>query len=836
MNDTMFAPIMEAVMVPKDQYHDIVNYSESHADFRTFLPNASFTDYAHSCEMMERFIQDGICAISSKGYSNDKISLATQKFVCESAELWKTQDVYVNRILRFMESTYRVPEKMKSVREKAIAEHPEYSDIVNYMVTKYLEEYAVRASNEMSYIVEYVQMKNDLPLLMEMNSLVSNGYYLPEGFASTMAKIPGMIIQMVRRLMNGLNYTLTETSKRFASRILTNNQINEDAIKRIYQIYQAKGATGNQPPIMYPDPKIVNEKRKAYATGFDEFVRQMTDAVSKKNFSGVDDGVVQMIQNFNVVASNKTLPKNASFEEFRTAILSIANNILLMEGLMSALTKINDAIIEYSGIKPDELDNELGAATYKAKQDEVANQQQANASVEMIGQGEYLTEKSTAKPKSAETTTGQDAASGTTTGGSASDATNSGTAASNDGEGAKKEPEKKEEEPASGALMEKFKQGVTNFIDALTTMILGDGDNSLQLRGVIDGAVQGKIKDIIDSDKKNPVQSLLAFFHITNDGSMDREAVDSDALEGMMRSMQLDPLVEVDKVLTKLFNGLRKLFGMEEIPVEDLGKLVKIQQSAQNMNASVIPIMEADGDQQPAKGQTQEDGTSGENPSKIKQAAQSIENAATGVANGIKTAATIISTLAKANSIRNDIARANMNNWKSTILKVTAKTVGYTQVIRDAKKIYGYVKNKQWDEFLKDKDILLLVKCTVGVTAITFAQIYITEQGGINEIWRRSQGDLPAPKRAMENLATARSNVPPIASNLWNRWDASVRNLWTFTNNWLYGGVKVGNTLSQKTVGIAEIIRQEIASLSSYVNLKDVITFEKDLGTRNNQH
>lgn len=835
MNDIMITPIMEAVMVPKDQYHEIVNYSESHADFRTFLPNVSFTDYGHSCEMMEKFIRDGIRAIANKGYGNDQISLATQKFVCESAELWKTHEVYTNRILQFMESAYRVPEKMKEVREKAIAEHPEYADVVNYMVTKYLEEYAVRASNEMGYIVEFVQMKNDLPLLMEMNSLVSNGYYLPEALGDTLLKLPGMILQMLRKLMNGLNYTLTETSKRFANRILANNQINEEAIKQIYQLYQAKSKTGNQAPIMYPDPQAVNEKRKAYAAGFDAFVQQMTDAVTKKDFSGVDKGVVQMIQNFNILASNKTLPRNASFEEFRTAILSIANNVLLMEGFMNALTEVNNQIIQASGGDTAALDKEVGRSTQKAKADQLEQQDQQQGQPQNAGV-EYTTEEQNyafGNPKlnsaaggtkentpapppteskpvpSPDTSSGGDATPQKT-----EHDEKTGKAEDDHGEDGE---EKKKKESNVGKKFDQLMKAFWDYIKKLANEFL-DNPNSPMREMMSDGVAAR-----ITNDAKNgegAIGSILGFFHITNGGGMDSDCEDDEELNSLFKSIGVNSANFIDNTMQWFIDSCKSIFGGGG--EEQQGQQ---QQGGEKVNVESV-MMEDDAATPPTTGGTTDaPAGSGGFIQGVKNTAQKVANSVKETFQGIKSAAHLTGQFLTGKSIYNALKGVNRDNWMKTIGTVAFKTLGFKELKKSGLRLATYIDNHDWKSLAADP---LVKKCLLaigGITAITLAQVAISENGGIEGLFSKSRvAKLPSPKRATENISASRQAVSPIATQIWNDADAATRNLWQFTNQWLYGGVKGKN--GQKTVGMAEIIRQEIASLSQYVNLKDVIQFD----------
>lgn len=402
--DPIFTPVLEAVMVPKETYDLIYGYTCTHAGHQTYIPDAKFVNYKESVACLERFLNDEIETLDGRKCSPELISLATQKFVHESPDLWKTGPVYHNRILKYMESAYRVPEHVKDVYEHLIMEHPEHSDAIKYGVNKYLEAYMARVTQEMNFLESYLSGDAVIPL-QEAVDLNFEGTYMPEGLGSTVAQLPGMIIMLMKRLLNKLNFALVEAGRSFSNRILSNNQINEEAIKQIYQVYQAKSATRNQQPILYPDPKVINDLRQQYAAGFSTFRDQMIKAIDDGNFRGVDTGCIPIIQRFQIVKANMSLPPNSSFQMFRTAILSIANNIILMSEFMQCLTDIDDELSRKFGEDPTNIKKQIGVNVELSK-DTMTNRQVArsnrgvstNASVEDDISGLFVMNENETEP------------------------------------------------------------------------------------------------------------------------------------------------------------------------------------------------------------------------------------------------------------------------------------------------------------------------------------------------------------------------------------------------------------------------------------------------------
>jgi hypothetical protein len=372
---TSFTSLTQHVLIPKESYELILEYAETHQDHRTYIPDVEFTDYNASFAVMNKFVEDAISSMDKRNFTDEQISIATQKFVCESDKLWPLQEVYHNRILKYMEEAYRVPERAQMARDKLMIEHANHADAITYMYKKYLEQYASRVMNDMNYISNYtsgiaVPMQEGM---FEMD--FKDGYYMAEDLGNQILAIPGMIIKLIKKLLNGLSFSLSEAGRAFASRVLSNGQINEAVIKQLYDLYVAKNKTGSQQPIRYPNPQRVNELRQAYSTGFDAFVQQINQAIDAKNFKTVDQGVIRMVQGFQVVTQNDSLPRGASFQEFRTAILSIANNVLLMDGFMKALVAIDDKLTSAYGVDPKqalaEINSDMGKTTGLLDRDKV---------------------------------------------------------------------------------------------------------------------------------------------------------------------------------------------------------------------------------------------------------------------------------------------------------------------------------------------------------------------------------------------------------------------------------------------------------------------------------
>src|SRR5699024_11128415 len=102
--------------------------------------------------------------------------------------------------------------------------------------------------------------------------------------------------------------------------------------------------------------------------------------------------------------------------------------------------------------------------------------------------------------------------------------------------------------------------------------------------------------------------------------------------------------------------------------------------------------------------------------------------------------------------------------------------------------------------------------------------------GNVKDALSNDMHNRPLPKRATANIAMTKSAVPKLIVQEWNDYDAAIKNLWVFVNGWLYGGqvVKDKNGQKTKTVGLAEIIKQEVDSLAPYVNMNGVIQYDTD--------
>ena len=860
MRDTLFDLVLECIMIPKESYDFILEYATNHSDYRTKIPDAKFVDYNKSFAMMERFINDAIGAINTHQFSNDQISVATQKFITETADLWPTHQVYHNRILQFMESAYRVPENARNLRAKLVMENPQLSDAITYMTRKYLEAYMDHIIPEMDFINGYIGNGDKVVKLTESTQI--KGYYMPEDLGNQIASLPGMIIALVKKLMNALSLTLSEASRSFANRILANNQINENAIQEIYKLYQAKNRAGTQPTIMYPDPKQVNSLRQAYAAGFGTFVQQMTDAINKGDFQGVDQGVVKMIQQFHVVGSNQGLPRSASYQEFRTAVLSIANNILIMDDFLKALKQIEDTIEQKYGVDPKSLDKALEGSVKKARTDvRQAEATQQNASVEEQNDAFYdMFEDADNSPKNS---------------GSNNDTSKNPGVVSRIQRGAQNVGDNWIEymvERFLNRFLERFSVGAADTVaDALINMLSGAiGMESAEMTSNGSYLSEADINQTNsqpatqNTNKTNQTQQNqpqvqqdqtgdnapidVSALGLAEDGEMSENIFSLDYLQKIISQCKLTQWVT--ESLNILIETIKDLIGSGE------GKSEKgsgQQDSTQKPDPSAKPTNQNTSAQQNTNktNQTQQNQPSKSQPQQNKPTATNasvefifddelMEEAFKDVVKGLFTVGEfkagksfVLGKMKRIQSVLKKAGSANVSDLPKMISSLVVSIYGKIKGLDTIGKVRTYIENNDMKGFMADtalkRDLTIFATIAVAISALVLIQAGVMENplGALSKsVAGAKAGKLPPPKRANENINASRNAVPKIAVDLWNNADAAVKNLWQYINGWLYGGQKIQGS-KDKTVGIAEIIRQEIQSLAPYVNMKDVIKFDR---------
>lgn len=834
MNDTLYAPVLEHVMVTKDVYDSIFSFVESHSDYRTYIPDVEFVDYNASFNLMSQFIEDAVSAINQNNYSNNDISIATQKFIAETADLWPKQPIYHNRILKFMESAYMIPEKAKNLRNSLVAENPNLSDAITYMTRKYLESYMEHITQELDYINSYIN-GNPLIPIQESFTYDFHGYYMPEALGSQIAAIPGMILALIKKLMNGLSLSLSEASKKFASRILVDNQINEEAIQQIYKLYQAKARANAQSPIRYPDPQQVHQLRQSYAAGFKAFSDQMVNAINSEDFKSVDQGVTKMVSNFHVVTSNKTLPISASYQEFRTAILSIANNILLMDDFMKALLTIDDAIAQKYGADPKAIKKSLGVKL--DEQTQINKMAAQNASVDEDALFDTMFEvRAQVKHNS----------------GIKNDHPQS---QQPDPKEAVRTENKKNWEQTKHNFKTAPMRGLATFsgngldtvinnflirisellvsdriVDMIANMISGSMNESVHYMFEAEVDPQQKSNNQQSSTQNQTVQndsSKIPDFTdlaINGDGEVNNKIFSLDFLTNIISKFKLGGILEKGKqlILDLVENYIRN-------NGQSFDKNAQTQQ--QNKNQPKQSQQNQPNQQQPQNASyyytSADDYFTEENlVSKTVNAAKGLWTFVEITTNGISIAKNV-----------NTILSSNTDNWRGNMLKAIQSVCGRFNLLAALGKIDTYVKMQMDGKdgvsaFKNDKELhkVLYTIATVatGVVGVVIFQMIVNKnpieafKGTVRNI---TSNKVPQPKRASENIANTRQAVPDIVTKLWNSMDNPVKNLYLFVNGWLYGGQQIKGS-KEKTVGIAEIIRQEIQSLAPYVNLTDVIQFD----------
>lgn len=887
MLDPLYSPVLNYVMVPKDTFDNIFSYVESHSDYMTYIPNAKFVKYNESFDMMKQFIEDAIIAIDQNSYNNDDISIATQKFIAETAELWPREPIYHNRILKFMESAYMIPEKTMILRNQLIVEHPNLTDAITYMTTKYLESYMDNVTKEIKYIDGYINGEKIAPMVENFSGF--QGYYMAEDLGSQIAAIPGMILALVKKLLNGISYSLSEASKKFASRILADNQINENAIQEIYKLYQAKSKANAQSPIKYPDPQQVHQLRQSFSTGFKTFSEQMVKAINDNNFTAVDQGVVKMVSNFRVVTSNKTLPMSASYQEFRTAILSIANNILMMDDFMQALVQIDDAIAQKYGNDPKALKKAVGALDNQTAANK-ENMTQQNASIEdifdtmfdtMFESGNNKKVGVKAKPQQSnvqpnvqsdtKNNVNHNVQSNTQSKQNNQQQEQSKSNKPNPNDNAGTNQMSKEEKKAQRKAVNQqnlsdaadgfstaVTQGISTFANRDLNIIISNliskivvqlGDRIVPMAVEAIGGLLGlnnmvESVDIVDSlleanvqvrkvnpSNQQPNSNLqpppentsntlsqdqpaqtddqpidVSELGVNPDGDINSNVFNLSFLEGIIKKLKLDKIYE--SIKNAIMDIIEKFIG---------GKLEGQDNSSnkQQTNESYDPYIEDF---------LMEAGIISSTVDKVR---------------GVWTFLQLKSGWKNLTGNTTQILNANKDNWMKTIEKVSSNICGRLKLVEQlgrVRKYYDMQMNgkdgiaafKQDKELHKTLGTLALI--VTGVTGVVVIQM-VSNKNPIDALKSTfnnfSSGKVPAPKRASANIANTKQAVPDLIQNLWNNADKSIKNLYMFVNGWLYGGQSIKGS-KEKTVGLAEIIRQEIESLAPYVNMKDVIQFNTE--------
>lgn len=911
--DPIFTPALESVMVPKETYDLLYDFTESHSGHRTYIPDAKFVNYTKSVEMLERFLDDEMKSLCNRKVDDSTISIATQRFMNESSELWISEPIYHNRILKYMESAYQVPQKVKLIYEKYVSTYPQHSDAITYGVKKYLEQYMDHVSKEMMYLESYISGEKMIPL-QESIDTDFRGYYMPEALGSAIAQIPGMIIAMVKKMLNSLTYALTEAGKSFANNILKDNAVNEEAIKRIYQVYQGKSKTGVQKEIRYPDPKSIHELRQVYSAGFNQFRDQMIRAIDSNSFKEVDVGVVQIIQRFQVVRSNQSLPANASFQEFRRAILSIANNIIIMSDFMKCLKDIDDALTTKLGENPQELNKALGSLdrqTQINRNVSQQNQQSSNESVEddmsglFIMNEKHKPSKKTTNPnpiqaqpaeKSSETDTDQNTNSvnseqpvymsnqkvvekinkNKTSGFKyAIKADGSWLKDKNGAQILVKDcPYKTDEngvvitkdgEPVSKGVVSNVANGVRkgvanavnsdtigNFVERMLNSVLnGTGDSIAALiNGMLGdlinqvfGSFSGESVSFMEADQPQPAETngpvgdpnsakedeksasmwdqFLSLLGINPDGKGNKDLEDEGKLLNLVKNVD-------DKIFGTLADKMFE-FALNYVSGKDnQGEQKQSQQPDQQTRTQ-----SSDSSTEQPKTESFIDGSLNYDIMN-EDVIDTLKNLVAGAStiNTIRKA--ISSTQALVQSAANgDIKQLFTNTAKFAgplITKFTVyKTIG--EVINMKNEENGVEHLKQEETRIKT-DFRTMAKITVAIAGVAATILICFKNGGISlseTIQNAKLGKLPKQYRADKNIANTKQalnqKLPQGIINLNAKADQNIKNLWTYINGWLYGGMDIKGQ-KEKTVGIADIIDQEIKSLAPYVDMRSVMNVD----------
>ena len=937
MKDMLYAPVLEHVMVPKGTYDLIVEFSDSHSGHRTYIPDAKFVNYNESFATMERFIRDAVVAINQRGYSNNDISVATQKFIMESTNLWPTESIYHNRILKFMESAYRVPEKAKDLRNELVAEYPYLSDAITYMTRKYLEQYMTHIDQEMAFLESYISGDKYLPL-QESVDYEFHGYYMPEGLGDQIASIPGKIIVLIKKLLNSLSASLSEAGKKFSNRILANNQVNEQAIQDMYKLYQANSRIKSQVPIRYPDATRINNLRQTYAAGFQTFEDQIKQAIENGNWNVVDKSIVTMIQSFHVEEGNTILMPNATYQDFRKAVLCIANNLILMDQFMVTLKNIDEAITA-KFTDPKALDKVIfaenkskGAANAIMAAKKAANKNNESFEDEDI-QALLFTENNT-QPKIASTTpVSKPASTGSSqakpsirvTAYRKTDAQESKTGEQQP-QAAEQKP-KKEKTPNQYAQRFKddvcqkiFQEFLPGILDMIYKVLMVNSEKGLST--IIERFMpQKNVGDQYPNEEfenYNPIDydPLNASVDPVPYGDYYSEAAAgavkaflpqvSDFLETMGFSMSTNSLFNSEayneNLLSKIYNVLpdavkQKISEIENSAIAQLLKICAKFAAKENLesdpNAGEGSDAQTDQQEQPSAEQPAATAPEAQPTSGSTEEAKptnasfeylpddSIVTMMEGkfsdrIAGGVKTAsektspptkpkdpqpktgstmgAVAIGTVAagyigwealKARNLYRKIQKLDPNNpgeMTKSLVWITINAIGKLRLIGMVSNLIKYVvmENNTKDSGVKalmenekfKKDLHRVFITIVVITAMTIVGHGIVPNAKAKVVVSARTKELPTPKRANQNLADTRAAVPDLARDLWAKAGKEVQTIWMFVNGWLYGGqeyVDPNTHKKVKTVGIAEIIRQEIECLSPYVNMNGVIQFSTEI-------
>lgn len=917
---TTFTSLTQHVLVPKESYELILEYAQSHEDHRTFIPDVEFTDYNESFSVMNKFIEDALSSISTGRYSDEQISLAAQKFVTESAKLWPTTEVYHNRILKYMEDAYKIPEKAQAARDKLMLEHSAHADAVTYMYTKYLEAYASRVMNDVEYIATYTQ---GVPVpMVEAFDADFHGYYMSEDLGNQIMAIPGMIIKLIKKLMNSLSYTLTESGKAFANRILANGQVDEAVIKKLYELYVAKNKASAQAPIRYPNPQKVNDLRKAYATGFEAFTSQMVNLVNNGDFKSIDTGVVQMIQKFQVVTQNETLPRGASFQEFRTAVLSIANNILLMDMFMKSLITIDDALAAKYGADPAELKKMISEGKGNSdvdKQFDAGMQRRAEA-------------KATSKVESVtdemddmfEDGVRESAAYGkindildffTSAGGLASGIQTSVTrvAALIDGDimGFLGLGGLGDTIQSAGQIFSR-ESNIASNNDSILFMEDTPAPAPQQptpAQAAPDGqSAAAESGETEEKTKATIFERLKGFFNA--DGEPTDELTKTDKVMAWISKIpKVGP--ELQKIISETMNWIfESIQGIYEnmknaspkkeptsaaegqpVPGKDNGNSPKPAQAkpaatpaanptgssptpgAQPARAVVRPVkkkLESFIDDIDSSYMTEGPGEVVKNIGKgvsmagtavnliltakgIQASWSTIKNAVSGneinfkevamIVIGILNAKKLISKASKNEQIQ-DAVEAGKRTVKKTGENIKAASQPQDAIARNFgadENIIGTMRRhaqdkSDWKTVMADKyvqdhirNIAIVIVCVSVIVVIQRIVFGENAKNALSKAARNFHNGRPAKYVPMaQAVANNRAAVPPLMTQLWTKSDQAIKNLWTYINGWLYGGqtIQGADGKKVKTIGLGRIIKDELTSLSPYVDLKQAIQID----------
>lgn len=947
MKDMLYAPVLEHVMVPKGTYDLIVEFSDSHSGHRTYIPDAKFVNYNESFATMEQFIRDAIVAINQRGYSNNDISVATQKFIMESANLWPTESIYHNRILKFMESAYRVPEKAKDLRNELVAEYPYLSDAITYMTRKYLEQYMTHIDQEMAFLESYISGNKYLPL-QESADYDFHGYYMPEGLGDQIASIPGKIIVLIKKLLNSLSLSLSEAGKKFSNRILANNQVNEQAIQQMYKLFQAKAASKNQLPIRYPNPDSINQLRQSYSAGFQAFEDQMKDAIGKRDFSNVDKGIVKMIQSFGVVEGSLTLPSSASYQDFRRAILSIANNLILMDQFMVTLKNIDDAITNALGVDSKELNNIVnsGAAKEIRQAKDAATANKESVEVDDIrsmlfteggnsnNSGSNKTAVKTAsvrKVSNSQSTQPVRSSKSPSSSVPKPSAQPQQSATTANPAPAESQPQPNQQSDSSAPEQEQtgskvdgnfiqrlFHEYIPNMLNAIYDLFDGRGFDTLgKIFDTIESAGQAMntVNGIMDNvkagvDTFNAVRGMYA--SVSNDmidgyyyseenetqgnqqppsnqnQSSDNAADESDEANAQkLENAGISSGADEPGMNTNMQNeGFRaNIFKKIDFPGffdafcdKSLSGLLvtayKISSGIKGEN-NATPSKEptpapkeavtANKENVDFEYQPDDDSIISIMEKKEDTGFSAVTAATTGakigtkmLVGGLKATAKAVGALVKitphilnAIGVAEKAKKINPNQGKFAIVQNVTKIVSTTLKLNDNvivkafNKIIDYgaletkEKGKGVEAAKKDKELMKVIQrifiSAAAIMAVSIIIICVVPKGD-KKLAETANGKFATPRRANQNLAATKAAVPDLAKELWNKGGNQMQTLWMFINGWLYGGQTIQDpkypkdpNKKIKTVGIAEIIKQEIECLSPYVNMNGVIQFSTEI-------